>query len=287
MVNRGKKGHSLDMKESEIERIEISLLLEAIYQRYGYDFRSYSRASIDRRVRKFLSSSGLATIFELIDRIIHDEPFFAKLLQSFSITVSEMFRDPFVYQALRKNVMPVLHTFPSLRLWHAGCATGEEVYSLAILLKEENLYDKSTIYATDFNDTALKAASNGIFPADRIREFTQNYQKAGGMQSFTDYYRARYDNAVMNGGLKERITFANHNLASDHVFVEAHLICCRNVLIYFDRPLQNRVLTLFADSLVRGGFLCLGTKEDLGFSNVADRFRAVDKKARIYKKTLE
>jgi len=274
------------MKPNEIERIEVDLLLEAIYRRYGYDFRSYARASIERRIRRFLSIKRIERVSDLVPLCLHDEEMFADLAQSFSIAVTDMFRDPFVYKTLREQIVPILRTFPSLKIWHAGCATGEEVYSLAIVLFEEGIYKRCTIFGTDFNDDALSKAREGIYAAERVQEFTRNYQEAAGNHSFSDYYRAKYDSAALDGSLKERITFANHNLTTDQVFGEMHLVFCRNVLIYFNRDLQNRALRLFTDSLVRGGFLCLGTKEDLRFSAVADEYEVVDRAARIYKKKV-
>ena len=274
------------MRREEIERIEIGLLLEAIYQRYGYDFRSYSQASIERRIRQFLSGNGYKNISEIIPKLLHDEKFLSNMIQYFSISVTEMFRDPFVYSAIRKQVVPFLKTYPHIKIWHAGCATGEEVYSLAIVLKEEGMLERTTIYATDFNDASLEKAKAGIFSADKIKEATHNYQYSDGTDSFSEYYHARYDAAAIDNSLKKRITFANHNLATDSVFVETHLIFCRNVLIYFNRDLQNRALGLFADSLVRGGFLCLGTKETLNFTAVSELFDAVDGKAKIYRKKM-
>ena len=272
------------MDRAETERIEIDLLLEAIVLRYGYDFRSYARASIDRRTRQFLSGSGCASVREMIPKVLHDEEFFSRLARYFSISVTEMFRDPFVYRAVRKKVVPLLRTWPHFKVWHAGCATGEEVYSLAIVLKEEGVYDRATIYATDFNDAALDTCSEGVYEIEKLQEATKNYQEAGGKASFSEYYHARYGAAAMDGALKERITFSSHNLVSYHVFSETHLVFCRNVLIYFDRDLQDRSLGLFTESLVHGGFLCLGTKEDLQFSDVSRHYEAVDDKARIYKK---
>ena len=272
------------MQQAEIQNIEVNLLLEAIYQRYGYDFRNYARASVERRIRSFLTTSGQSSIAELIPKALHDNAFFSDLSQAFSVSVTEMFRDPFVCQAIRRKVLPVLKTWPHFKIWHAGCATGEEVYSLAILLLEEQLYERATIYATDFNDASLAKAKEGIYALDRMQTYTKGYQTAGGSSSFSDYYHARYDSAVMEGFLKSRVTFANHNLAVDHSFGEMHLIACRNVLIYFNQELQNRVLKIFAESLVHGGFLCLGTKESLAFSAVARDFEEVDGKAKIYKK---
>ena len=274
----------MSMNNSEIETLEIRLLLEAIYQRYGYDFRSYARAYVQRRIRVFLASSDCDHISELISRVLRDEELFASLAQSFSITVTEMFRDPFFFRALRDDVLPVLKTWPSFKVWHAGCATGEEVYSLAILLEEEGLYESATVYGTDFNETSLSTAKEGIYELDRARQFTRSYQEAGGKRSFSEYYHAKYNSAIVVPRLKERLTFANHNLTVDRVFGEMHLVVCRNVLIYFDKELQDRVLGLFADSLVIGGFLCLGAKEGLQFSAVSGQFKEVDRKARIFKR---
>lgn len=273
-----------DRSRSTTEEIEIDLLLDAIYRRCGYDFRTYARASLERRIRQFMTNSGSATIADLIPKVLHDNEALSSLVRNFSVAVTEMFRDPPVYRAVRESVLPLLRTWPHFKIWHAGCATGEEVYSLAILLKEEGLYDRATIYATDFNDQVLERARAGIYDTDTLRNATRNYQQAQGMRSFSEYYHARYDAAIMNADLKERVVFASHNLASDSVFSEMHLIFCRNVLIYFNRDLQNRALGLFTDSLVNGGFLCLGTKEDLRFSDFHDRYAVVDEKARIYKK---
>ena len=272
------------MNETEIEQIELDLLLEAVYRRYGYDFRSYARASIQRRTKLFLSKIGCPSISETIPLILRDRELFSRLTHYFSIAVTEMFRDPFVYKAVRDEVIPLLRTWPHFKIWLAGCATGEEVYSVAIVLKEEGVYDRATIYATDFNDEALERAREGIFEIGKLQEATRNYQQAGGRASLGEYYHARYDAAAMNSALKERIVFAGHNLVSDSVFGDMHLIFCRNVLIYFNRDLQNRALGLFTESLVHGGFLCLGTKEDLQFSSVSNQYESVDDKARIYKK---
>jgi chemotaxis protein methyltransferase CheR len=274
------------MKQNEIEHIEVDLLLEALYRRYGYDFRSYARASVERRVRQFLSAKGLHAVSDLIPRVMHDEGVFSELAQQFSVSVTEMFRDPFVYRVLREQVVPTLRTFPFIKVWAAGCATGEEVYSLAIVLKETGILERATIFGTDFNDSALERAKQGIYPAERIQEFTKGYQEAGGTRSFSEYYQAGYGSALLDASLGERITFANHNLTADNVFGEMHLVFCRNVLIYFDRDLQSRALRLFTESLVRGGFLVLGTKEDLRFSDVADEYEGVDRASRIYRKRV-
>lgn len=218
--------------------------------------------------------------------VLYNPDIFNNLLLDLSINYSEMFRDPDYYLTLRKKVIPILKTFPYIKIWNAGCSTGEEVYSTAIMLKEEGLYDKTQIYATDFNDVVLQKAKEGIFPMEKIKEYTANYQKAGGKKSFSDYYLAKYDFASIDQSLKKNIVFANHNLVTDSVFGEMNLIMCRNVLIYFNRNLQNHVFKLLRDSLTRYGFLCLGSKEDLGFSNYKEDFEYFARKERIYKKKV-
>ncbi len=272
-----------DNQQSERETIEIDLLLEAVYRSCGYDFRSYARASIERRIRQFLSGSGCGSLSAMIPKVLHDKVFASCLIRYFSISVTEMFRDPLVYLAVREKVVPLLRTWPHIKIWHAGCASGEEVYSLAIVLKEEGIYDRSTIYATDFNDEVLERARAGIFETGKLREATRNYQLAGGRKSFSEYYYAGNNMAVMDASLRERVVFSSHNLATDSVFGEMHLILCRNVLIYFNRDLQNRALGLFTESLTHGGFLCLGTKESLRFTEVNNCYEVVDDKAHIYK----
>lgn len=269
---------------ASVERIELALLLEAIYRRYGYDFRSYAQASIERRVRAFLPAAGCASVAELIPRVLREPAFFTRLAGQFSISVTELFRDPQVFKVVRDEVMPLLRTWPHIKIWHAGCATGEEVYSLAIVLKEGGLYERATIYATDLNADALEQARHGIYDLGRLQEATRNYQLAGGTHSLADYYHASYNAVAMDPALKERVVFSTHNLATDGVFGEMHLIFCRNVLIYFNRELQDRALGLFTDSLVYGGFLCLGTKEDVQFSAVAAAYETVDRKARLFRK---
>ncbi len=278
-------------KEQEIlkenENIEIELFLQAIYMKFGYDFRNYGKAHIKRRVRHRLSVSGFNNISELIHKMLYDPVFYQEILQDLSITVTEMFRDPDFYISIRKEVVALLQTYPFLKIWHAGCATGEEVYSMAILLKEEGLLKRSQIYATDFNQIALQKARNGIYPIDRIKEYTQNYQKSGGKASFSDYYNARYESVILDESLKENIVFADHNLVTDGVFGEMNMIICRNVMIYFDKDLQNKVIKLFFDSLVPGGFLCLGSKESLRFGIHASKFDATIEKQKIYRKKFE
>jgi len=272
------------MEAQKIEAIEIDLLLEAIFRRYGYDFRHYARASIERRIKVGMDRLDCHPLSELTRRILHEPSFFQELLNSFSITVTEMFRDPEVYACLRNQVVPYLATYPFIKVWHAGCATGEEVYSLAIVLAEEGILERTTIYATDFNETALMTAKDGIYPLDRVQTFSANYQESGGRTTLADYYHAEYDSMIITQSVKKNITFARHNLASDQVFGEMHLIICRNVLIYFDRTLQEKVLTLFDDSLIDNGFLCLGSKESLRFSALADRYLGFAPPHKVYRK---
>jgi len=273
------------MMDTAVEPIEIDLLLEAVFRRYGYDFRSYARASIERRIRQFQALNSIATIADLIPGVLHDEALFSELARTISVSVTEMFRDPFVYRTLREKVLPLLRTYPYFKVWHAGCATGEEVYSLAILLREEGLLDRATIYATDFNESALARAREGIYPLDRIQEYTRNYQQAGGTGTLSDHYHARYGSAVLDRKLRKRITFAAHNLATDSAFGEIHLVFCRNVFIYFNNELQDHVARLFLESLIHGGFLCLGTRESLRFTTVYSAFEELDSRAKLYKKT--
>ncbi|NQT74826.1 MAG: protein-glutamate O-methyltransferase CheR [Chloroflexi bacterium] len=272
------------MKRTDIENLETKLLLDAIYKRYGYDFSHYATASLKRRIEHFLNESNHDKITETIPRLLYDEVFFEELIQTLSITVTEMFRDPFVYRAIRGKIIPTLKDLPFLKIWHAGCATGEEVYSMAILLKEAGIFKNFHIYATDFNNHALERAREGIYPLKNARISTVNYQKSDGETSFSDYYQSKYDSVIMNRDLKKNITFANHNLVTDSVFGEMNFIICRNVMIYFDKILQERVFHLFNDSLSIGGFLCIGSKESLQFSEVYDNFEEVARKERIYRK---
>lgn len=272
------------MKTTENENIEIKLLLEAIYQKYGYDFRNYAKASLKRQILNRLSRSGLKSISEMQNKLLNDCSFLETLIVDFSIHVTEMFRDPPFYKALREKGISYLKTYPFIGIWHAGCSTGEEVYSMSILLEEEGLYERSQIYATDYNDILLKKAKTGIFPIHNLKKYTSNYQKAGGTESFSDYYTADSNYVVMDKSLKKKIVFANHNLVTDGVFREMNLILCRNVLIYFDKTLQNRVIRLFRDSLCHHGFLCLGSKESLRFTEYEDDFEEISGTEKIYQK---
>ena len=265
--------------------IELRLLLEAIYLQYSHDFRDYAQASLKRRVEHALVQTGIATVSALQERVLHDPQMFARLLQYITVPVSEMFRDPPYYQALREQVIPVLRTYPSIKVWVAGCSTGEEVYSMAILLREEGLLERSMIYATDINPASLDKARQGIFALPDVRNYTANYQRAGGTASLSDYYTAAYGGARFDQSLLDNVTFADHSLATDSVFSETQFISCRNVMIYFNRALQDRALGLFADSLSHRGFLGLGSKESLDFSTQAARFEPVCKPERIFRKT--
>ena len=264
--------------------IELRMLVEAVYLKYNYDFRDYTGASQKRRVLAAVAAMECSTVSELQSRVMHDPTAFARLLDFLTIQVTEMFRDPEYYRAIRQHVVPVLKTYASVNLWVAGCSTGEEVYSMAILFKEEGLLDRMQIYATDINQEALESSRRGVMPLDRMRLYTENYQKAGGKLAFSDYYTAAYGGALFDRGLVENVTFADHSLATDSVFAETHFISCRNVMIYFNRRLQNRVLGLFHESLCHRGFLGLGSKESIDFSAYAHRFESVARRERVYRK---
>lgn len=268
----------------KIEDLEIQLLLEALFQRYHYDFRHYARASIKRRLFQARDQLGFASISAMQDRVLHDPDMLPRLLGYLTVQVSEMFRDPSYFRALRENVLPHLRTYPSLKVWTAGCSAGEELYSLAILFREEGLYERTLFYATDINPDALSAAEAGVYPLDRIRKFTENHQKSGGKSSLSDYYTADYGRAVFDKSLRSRVVFSDHSLVTDAVFAEMHLISCRNVMIYFDRPLQDRAIGLFRDSLTRKGFLGLGSKESLRFSTHAAAFSDFTPDEKIYQR---
>lgn len=271
------------IEATENELLELRLLLEAIYQKYGYDFRSYSTASIKRRVRTILERSDLAGISHLQHRIIYDRSFFSDVLCDLTVQVSEMFRNPPFFLALRKKVLPILADNPFIKIWHAGCASGEEVYSTAIMLHELGLAEQTQIYATDLNHKALDQARAGIYPIKEIKRYIANYQAAGGIESFSSYYTARYDSVLLDRSLRKNIVFADHNLVTDASFGEMDLIICRNVLIYFNKTLQSRVVQLFGDSLGRGGFLCLGAKESLRFITCSHQFKSFIPKLKVYR----
>jgi chemotaxis protein methyltransferase CheR len=272
------------LMEEGVEDIEIQLLLEALYQRYHYDFRHYARASIKRRLVQARAQLGFASISAMQDGLLHDQTLLPRLLDYLTVQVSEMFRDPAFFRALREKVIPHLRTYPSLKVWVAGCSNGEELYSLSILFREEGLGHRTLFYATDINPNALRAAEAGVYPLDLIREFTQNHQQSGARSSLSDYYVADYGRAVFDKSLREHAVFSDHSLVTDAVFAEMHLICCRNVLIYFDRDLQDRVVGLFHESLARKGFLGLGSKESLRFSRYAGGFSDFVREEKIYQR---
>jgi len=270
--------------DADLERVEIELLLEGVYRHYGFDFRSYAYASIRRRLWKRVDAEGLSSISELQALVLHDSTAMDRLLLDLSISVTAMFRDPDFYRVFREEVVPLLRTYPFIRIWHAGCSSGEEVYSAAIVLEEEGLLDRARIYATDINDRVLKQAKAGIFPLNRMQEYTENYIRAGGERSFSEYYTAMYDGALFSPSLTRNTEFSQHNLVTDRSFSEFHMVFCRNVLIYFDRALQDRVHALFYDSLVMLGILALGSKESLRFSQYEDCYEMLHVKERIYRK---
>lgn len=270
--------------DPELERIEIELLLEGVYRHYGFDFRSYAYASIRRRLWRRIEAEGLKTISALQDRLLHEPAMMEQVLLDLSINVTAMFRDPTFYLAFRQKVVPLLRTYPFIRIWHAGCSTGEEVYSMAILLEEEGLYERARIYATDINEVVVHRARAGIFPLERMQEYTENYIRAGGKRSFSEYYIAKYDGALFSPALQRNVVFSQHNLVTDRSFAEFNVILCRNVLIYFDRDLQTRVHGLFYESLVHLGILCLGSKETLRLSEYEDSYEELSAAERIYRK---
>ncbi|AHG87607.1 MCP methyltransferase, CheR-type, SAM-binding domain, C-terminal [Gemmatirosa kalamazoonensis] len=267
-----------------LERIEIELLLEAVHRHYGFDFRGYAYSSLRRRVWKRIQAEGLSTVSALQDRVLHDTEVMERLLDDLSVTVTAMFRDPGFYQTFRETVVPILRTYPFIRIWHAGCSTGEEVYSMAILLHEEDLYDRARVYATDMNETVLRRARDGIFPLERMQEYTENYIRAGGRRSFSEYYTSGYNGALFDASLKRNVVFAQHNLVTDGSFTEFNVVLCRNVLIYFDKALQTRVHGLFYDSLTMFGILALGSKESLRFSKYDGCYEPLVASEKIYRK---
>ena len=269
-----------------VEHIEVNLLLEGIFQRYGYDFRLYARSSVDRRLAAFKERSELTSYSDVTAKMLRDPEFFLDLLGAFSVSVTSLFRDPGFYRALREEVMPLLRTWPNVKIWDAGCATGEEPYSVAITADEAGLLARTRIYATDLCRSALNTGKTGIYSLEVLKQGSTNYQAAGGLRSLSDSFHAKGNAGVMSTALRKSVTFAQHNLALDQSFGEMHLIVCRNVLIYFSPELQNKVLELFLESLTHGGFLCLGTSETLSFTSVAEAFVAVNSEQRIYKKRV-
>jgi len=270
--------------DPDLERLEVDLLLEGIYRHYGYDFREYAYASLRRRLWKRIEAEGLRSISALQERVLHDRSMLETLLLDLSINVTSMFRDPAFFLAVREKVVPLLRTYPFFRIWHAGCATGEEVFSMAIILEEEGLYDRARLYATDINEVVLRTAKEGIYPIDRMQEYTENYLKAGGKRSFSEYYTARYEAALFKPELLRNVVFSQHNLVTDGSFAECNVVLCRNVLIYFDKSLQERVHKLFYDSLATFGVLGLGAKETLKFSKYEDCYEELNGRHKLYRK---
>jgi len=268
----------------KVEDIEIRLLLEALFLKYHYDFRHYAMASIKRRLRQARQQLGLATFSALQDRLLHDPDMLPRLLAYLTIQVSEMFRDPSYFKAIREQVVPHLRTYPSLKVWIAGCSEGEELYSLVILFREEGLEDRTIFYATDINHQALEAAEAGVYPLERVQLFTENHRKSGGKSSLSDYYQAAYGRARFDASLRRNVVFSDHSLVSDAVFGEMNLISCRNVMIYFDRSLQDRAIGLFEESLSRKGFLGIGSKETLRFSGHSAAFADFVREEKIYQR---
>ncbi|GAB3939516.1 chemotaxis protein CheR [Spirosoma harenae] len=263
---------------------ELTAIIQLIHQQYGYDFSDYARASLGRRVRSCMEQAGLNTVYELRYYLTNDKSFFDWFLQTLTVNVTEMFRDPTFYQNLREKVLPNLATYPVIKIWHAGCATGEEVFSMAILLAEAGLLERSRLYATDINPANLHQARQGIIPIQQMKTYTENYRQSGGKTAFSTYYTAQYEHAIIGKDYRKNIVLAQHNLAIDQVFNEFQLICCRNVLIYFNRELQNRVFQLFYDSLSPLGYLAIGLKESIQWADVGPKFDAISSANRIYRR---
>ncbi|HKG21599.1 MAG TPA: protein-glutamate O-methyltransferase CheR [Blastocatellia bacterium] len=270
--------------DPDLEAIEIKLLLEGVYLHYGYDFREYAPASFKRRLSDFARSENLKSLSQLQDRILHDPACFERFIVALTVNVTAMFRDPSFYLAFRAKVVPMLKTYPFIRIWHAGCSTGEEVYSMAILLMEEGIYDRCRIYATDLNESVLKRAKDGIFPLQFMQNYIGNYLKAGGKSSLSEYYTANYDNAIFRSSLRDNIVFSQHNLVTDSSFNEFNVILCRNVLIYFNQVLQKRVHNLFYESLGLFGILGLGHKETISYSPHEERYQALEAGEKLYRR---
>ena len=270
--------------DRDLEKIEIQLFLEGLYAWCGYDFRNYAYNSIKRRIWHRVHAEKVTSITCLLDKVLHDPACLQRMIADFSINVTEMFRDPLFFIDFREKVVPLLRTYPSIRIWHAGCSTGEEVYSMAILLHEEGLYEKTKIYATDMNTNVLKTAKSGLFPIKNMRKYTNNYLQAGGKKAFSDYYSVTNMGVEFHPFLTKNVVFAQHNLATDRSFNEFHVILCRNVLIYFNKSLQKKVHELFYESLGRFGILGLGDKETLYYTDIADCYEEISGKHNLYKK---
>jgi len=272
------------LEEEATEALELELLLQAAFRQYGYDFRDYARTSMRRRVCNIVRKEGLQSISGLQERILHDERAWERFLHGISVSVSSMFRDPRFFHAFRRHAAPILRTYPFIRIWQAGCSLGEEAYSLAILLQEEGLYDRSLIYSTDINESTLRQAREGIYPVDLMQKYTQNYIESGGQRSFSEYYSARYERAIMRPSLRQNIVFSQHNLVSDGPFNEFNVVLCRNVMIYFNRALQERTHALFYNSLPAFGFLGLGSRESLRFLSLEKHYQPVEPGEKLYRR---
>jgi chemotaxis protein methyltransferase CheR len=273
-----------EIDNREIEALEIRFFLKAVFEQYGYDFRDYAAASIRRRIWKRINAEGLKSVSGLQERILHDPACFGRLLKDMTVNVTGFFRDPGFYRAFREKAVPLLQTYPFVRIWHAGCASGEEVYSMAILLHEEGLYERCRLYATDITEQGLEKAGAGIFPLKTMQQYTQNHINAGGKAPFSTYYTARYGNAIFRPFLKKKMLFAQHNLAVDRSFNQFNAIICRNVMIYFNRKLQARVHRIFYESLCRGGILGLGQKESLAGTPHESHYDPLDRENKLYRK---
>jgi chemotaxis protein methyltransferase CheR len=271
---------------SELADIEIGLMLEGLYRVYGFDFRDYSRASLRRRILELMRAEKLETVSAFQNRVLHDAACLDRLLLGLSVHATAMFRDPSFYLTFRRKVVPLLRTYPTVQIWVAGCSTGEEVYSLAILLEEERLYGKSRIYATDISQAVLRKARDGIFPLAAMRDYTSNYHQAGGANEFSDYYTAQYDSVIFSSALKNHVVFSEHNLATDGSFNEFQVILCRNVMIYFNKDLQARVHNLLYDSLSMFGVFGLGNKESLKFTPRAAFYEHLNERDKLYRKVM-
>ncbi|BCG61032.1 CheR family methyltransferase [Paenibacillus sp. URB8-2] len=269
---------------NELENIEIELLLSGVHRLYGYDFRNYALPSLKRRIWHHVHAENLSSISALQEKVLHDRTCFERFIYSLSIPVTEMFRDPGLFLTFRQKVVPLLRTYPYIRIWHAGCSTGEEVYSMAILLQEEGLYDKARIYATDMNNRSLQQAKEGVYEISKMKQYTKNYLEAGGKHAFSKYYTAKYNSVIFQPDLRKNIIFAEHNLATDTSFNEFNVIFCRNVMIYFNDELRDHVHGLFCESLSRFGVLVLGAKESIHFTRYSDSYEPLDRVEKIYRK---
>lgn len=267
----------------ELEQIEIELLLDGVHRLYGYDFRNYALPSLKRRIWHHVHAENVLSISALQEKVLHDRACFERFVYSLSIPVTEMFRDPGLFLTFRQKVVPLLRTYPYIRIWHAGCSTGEEVYSMAILLHEEGLYDKARIYATDMNERSLQQAKEGVYDISRMKQYTKNYLEAGGTRAFSEYYTAKYNSVILQPYLRKNIIFAEHNLATDTSFNEFNVIFCRNVMIYFNDELRDHVHGLFHESLSRFGILVLGSKESIHFTKYSDCYESLDRVEKIYR----